>query len=329
MWSVSGASVAGKSHTAVGSGSDDAYSYILVNGGDSVVAAVADGAGSETGTSAWGSYTACQVVKQHATELVKYAASEATARLAIEKLFLQVILAIERRSRRMDLSPKALSTTLTVAVLSPNAAVFAQVGDGIIVCDFEGKPSARIPEAKGEYANETVFVTSSGALDGHLRFEYIRGGRNSFAISTDGLSYKILNKQQGGTAYAPFFVSIWKQLTVPSVVTTKSLETFLDKLDDQTGDDKTLVVGTRTDPEAFTEHSSSWSQGESASPFGTDQYESTSSSHIVVVNTLQEKNAPFAATDVVPESRDRMDERRTLTQRVLYWFRCFMRFVGG
>lgn len=59
-WAVCGASVAGSEHLRRSLGCDDAFSYGHV--GDFIVAAVADGAGSVSGTSAWGSYIACQAV---------------------------------------------------------------------------------------------------------------------------------------------------------------------------------------------------------------------------------------------------------------------------
>ncbi len=244
-WSVAAASVAGNSHTAVGRGSDDAYSYALVSGGTGLVAAVADGAGSKTGTSAWGSFTACQVVAAHADGLVASVRTKSEAESALRNVFGAVLSAIEEQAGRMNLAPSDLSTTLAVAVLGPSAGAFAQVGDGIVVCDLVGEPSVRIAEDKGEYANETAFVTSSGALKRHLRLEYRDAGTDRFALSTDGLRYKLLNIHDGGTAFVPFFTSLWDKLEVVEIP-EDSLSAFLAKLDDQTGDDKTLIVGTRT-----------------------------------------------------------------------------------
>lgn len=244
-WSVAAASVAGNSHTAIGRGSDDAYSYALVDGGTGLVAAVADGAGSKTGTSAWGSFTACQVVAERAAELVASLRTKIEAETALRELFGAVLAAIEEQAQGMNLVPSDLSTTLAVAVLDPSAGAFAQVGDGIVVCDLAGEPSVRIAEDKGEYANETAFVTSSDALERHLRIDYRDGGTDRFALSTDGLRYKLLNIHDGGTAFVPFFASLWDKLGTAEIP-EDSLAAFLAKLDDQTGDDKTLIVGTRT-----------------------------------------------------------------------------------
>ena len=63
-WAACGASVTGSEHLRRGLGCDDAYGYAIM--GDFVAAVVADGAGSVTGTSAWGSYAACQRVLRRA-----------------------------------------------------------------------------------------------------------------------------------------------------------------------------------------------------------------------------------------------------------------------
>ena len=244
-WSIAAASVPGKSHTAVGRGSDDAYAWSLADDGSGLVAAVADGAGSRTGTSAWGSYIACQVVSRHATTLVASLGTQVEAEAAIEELFAAVLAGIGAKSRSLGLTLGDLSTTLAVAVLGPSASVVAQVGDGIVVCEVAGKPAVRIPEEKGEYANETVFVTSSEALRTQLRHEYLEGGVERFALSTDGLRYKLLNIHEGGSAFVPFYTSMWRRLET-SLVPKETLANFLDNLDDQTGDDKTLIIGARS-----------------------------------------------------------------------------------
>src|SRR4051794_13491699 len=65
-WAVCGASVTGSEHQRRGLGCDDAYAYGIVE--DFLVIAVADGAGSVSGTSAWGSFAACQSVLVNATK---------------------------------------------------------------------------------------------------------------------------------------------------------------------------------------------------------------------------------------------------------------------
>lgn len=59
--SIVGGRVTGIKHTKAGEGCDDAFAWISFSNGAQVLA-VADGAGSVTGTSAWGSWAATQFV---------------------------------------------------------------------------------------------------------------------------------------------------------------------------------------------------------------------------------------------------------------------------
>lgn len=149
---------------------------------------------------------------------------------------------IQVRASELGLAPGQLATTLAVAVITPRATTVAQVGDGIVACELNGRPQVLVPEVKGEYANETVFLTSAGALDSHLQVEHLALPVQRFALSTDGLRYKILKLQEGGLPFEPFFEAIWKKVEAGDLQ-SQELSEWLDELDDQTGDDKTLIVG--------------------------------------------------------------------------------------
>lgn len=243
-WSVVGSSVAGTTHIAKQIGCDDAFAYALVDD-DVVVAAVADGAGSYSGTSALGAFVACQTIAAAATEEGfgrRFKVSDSARLVAlVRELFTDAFTAIEKAAASQKLNIKALSTTLSIAIVSPSLSAFAQLGDGVVVVSDTESMSCLIPEPKGEYANETNFLTSKKAIAENLRIQLV-SGVTAFALSTDGLRYKIL-ELSSGEPYMPFFDAIWSQLesrTVPG----SSLSRFLSGLlDDQTGDDKTLVAG--------------------------------------------------------------------------------------
>jgi len=242
-WSVVGASVAGTAHVAKGIGSDDAFFYTFV-APDIIVAAVADGAGSRSGTSAFGSFAACEAIRDAAAdpalvERVRGADADELSAIAVA-LFRAALAAIEAAAAGRELTPSALATTLTVGVVTPELSVFGQVGDGIVVIECDGVTRQIIPEIKGEYANETQFLTA-GALRKELRIE-VRQGVGAFALSTDGLRYKIL-RLSAKAPFEPFFDSLWGQLS-SKVVSGSGLAAMLDGIvDDQTGDDKTLIIG--------------------------------------------------------------------------------------
>jgi hypothetical protein len=244
-WRLSGVTIAGSSHVDSGRGADDAFAFCISYDRSSVVAVVADGAGSRTGTSAFGSYEACRAVVLRAVELAE-AADASDTEVVVRSVFASALTAIEARASELDLQVQELATTLAVAVLTPSNSVFAQIGDGVIVCDLDGTQSSRIPEVKGEYANETKFLTTQNAIESDLRIEHHRVGIRRFALSTDGLRYKILRLQQGGAPFEPFFDAVWAKLD-KNDLSAADLGPWLARLDDQTGDDKTLIVGVFSD----------------------------------------------------------------------------------
>ncbi len=242
-WTVRGASVVGHSHLEKDLGCDDAYAYGTND--TFVVAAVADGAGSVTGTSAWGSFVACTSVVQDALtpEFTRAfdAASAEEARDLIRGLFAAALRRITAQARWMELPRSRLSTTLAVAVARPDLAVFAQIGDGIIAVESGREVRAILAEEKEEYANTTWFIQSPGAFRTAYRSAAI-GDVTAFALSTDGMSYKITHASSG-TAYVPFFQTSWRN--VREGRGNNQLATMMRGIvEDQTGDDKTLVLAT-------------------------------------------------------------------------------------
>jgi hypothetical protein len=224
-----------------GQGCDDAFGYGVV--GDYVVAVVADGAGSVTGTSAWGSHTACQSVLNAAMS-PKFIGDfhMATAEDGIDVmrwLFDGALLAVTAQAERMGLQLAQLATTLCVVVARPGLAVFGQIGDGVIAAQDGGEISTLLIEDKDDYANTTWFLQSKDSFDESFRVE-VRGDLAAFALSTDGMSYKITNILTG-EAFAPFFASAWDN--VKSGASAAEFAAMLRGIkDDQTGDDKTMVL---------------------------------------------------------------------------------------
>lgn len=245
-WSVCGASVTGSMHQQRGLGCDDAYSYGVA--GDFVVAAVADGAGSVSGTSAWGAYVACQSILGDALQpafIESY--RKATAELAeklLRWLFDGALQRVQRHADATGLDVAMLSTTLCVAVANWDMAVFGQVGDGVIAAENDEQIESLLIERKDEYANTTSFIQSDHALDASLRTA-VYTDVTAFALSTDGMSYKITDIATGD-AYEPFFRGCWQHLR--SGAGSTSFAAMLAGIeDDQTGDDKTMVLAALRD----------------------------------------------------------------------------------
>jgi hypothetical protein len=140
--------------------------------------------------------------------------------------------------------------TLLCAVVGPDSASYLQVGDGAIVVR---DPALRLVFAptRGEFANQTVFVTSPHAAQ-HL--QHMRGAAtDALAVLSDGLECVALDLASG-TPFAGFFdpfLAIVGELPPGDAeaegALSGELADFLGSasIDARTGDDRTLVVAMR------------------------------------------------------------------------------------
>ena len=95
--------------------------------------------------------------------------------------------AIARTARDHAMTIDALATTLLVFVAGPLGLVVAQVGDSVLVYrDAAGGYRLAIAPDRGEFANETVFVTDAAA-HAETRIESHQGPVSFIAAFSDGL----------------------------------------------------------------------------------------------------------------------------------------------
>lgn len=236
-WRLLGGSVAGSLHRRLGRGCDDAFGW---HADDTVVvAATADGAGSRSGTSAFGAFTAVSAVLAATRPDVQDVDD------VLPRLFHAALVAVEEAAGGLGVAPDLLATTLSVAVIAGERLAIGQVGDGIAVRGAGDTVEAVVVGGRGEHVNETVFLTSPGALTDHLRtFSTAADAVDALALTTDGLRYQVLDDPAAGRPYAPFFRSAWEYAR-RSDATQDAVTTFLDEIEDQSGDDKTLVLAVR------------------------------------------------------------------------------------
>lgn len=124
--------------------------------------------------------------------------------------------------------------------MTPDRVAIGQVGDSIAVIGGPGQYLTVCPETKGEYANETYFITAGNWTE-HLRVAVLAGSADVVALSTDGLRYKITNIRTS-VAFGPFFDGLVNYGQDASA-SSEGIATFLAGLEnDQTGDDKSLVA---------------------------------------------------------------------------------------
>jgi Protein phosphatase 2C len=238
-WRLLGGSVAGTLHRRQGRGCDDAFGWHVDDA--VVVAATADGAGSRPGTSALGAFTAVRAVLAAAAEHEVRDDDGA----GVERLFQAALCAVGEAAKGLGVEPDLLATTLSVLVIVGTRVAVGQVGDGIAVHGSGDTVEAVAVGDRPEHVNETVFLTTPGALPDHLRTFHTRADAvEALALATDGLRYQVLDDVAATRPYAPFFRSAWAYARSDDA-TPDAVTAFLDEVEDQSGDDKTLVLAVR------------------------------------------------------------------------------------
>jgi hypothetical protein len=242
MWKVIGASVTGTSHKAQGKDGQDASGWR--SGPGVTCMAVADGAGSRP-LSAAGSALAVERALATGRTRAAGAAESSPAADWIRAAFAEAHEQIAAMAASADREVAEYETTLALAILTADVVAIGQVGDSIAVVGEEGHYRTVAPEVKGEYVNETFFITAPDAL-AHLRVTVLPAREAELVVlSTDGLRYKILAGLAECVPFAPFFDDLASYIRTQEA-SSSGIAQFLSRLDsDQTRDDKTLVAAVR------------------------------------------------------------------------------------
>jgi hypothetical protein len=156
------------------------------------------------------------------------------------------------RAEHEELKARDFACTLMAAIIGERSTVFAQIGDGAIVVPSPEEPDEYCyvfwPQ-KGEYANETYFVTDP-EVHTKLQYDYVPRRIDEVAVLTDGIQNLALHYQTQ-SAHNPFFRPVFAWLRPASEdykdKFTASLAAYLasEKINQATDDDKTLILATR------------------------------------------------------------------------------------
>lgn len=249
-WSVLAAAVRGKDHEKTGLPCQDAVAWRVVRG--VLLAAVADGAGSAR-LSEVGSETATRAALDYleaAPDLAGFGQDEAAVRHRLRAAFLAARDALSAEAQKRQTRPGDLATTLLVCVATAGGVWAAQVGDGAVVfAGADGAWRALTRPTAGEYLNETLFLTSEGALD-RLQIETGAGAARELALFSDGLQMLAL-KMPEAAPHPPFFRPLfeWFNRLGDSAAAREQLEAWLrsPRVTERTADDLTLLLARRRD----------------------------------------------------------------------------------
>jgi Protein phosphatase 2C len=137
-----------------------------------------------------------------------------------------------------------LSTTLLAFIATPEWLGAMQIGDGFIVVGSAGSELELLFQpTKGEYINETCFVTSPTALE-QMQVKVYAEPPQFICAATDGLE-RLAIRFQDWLPFPPFFQPLATCLQADPQGATAYLQNFLasDRLNARTDDDKTLLIG--------------------------------------------------------------------------------------
>jgi hypothetical protein len=246
IWNIVAASVTGEAHLKQGKGNEDAFCLASRLDG-SLVLAVADGAGSAS-CGAEGAELATTFALEFLSD-VELPTTEESWQALMQGAVQHVHERIEAHATTREKEARDFASTLLVAMLTSSHIVTLQIGDGAIVGMNNETMSRLTKAAHGEYASETVFVTSQDYLRSCSCVVMPTEMLNGLALLTDGLEPVAMNLQTG-KPFAPFFNPLFRFAGSEKSDNEKSqiLSDFLasERISKRTHDDKTLVLAVRS-----------------------------------------------------------------------------------
>jgi len=155
--------------------------------------------------------------------------------------------AVESEAADRDVPARELATTLIVALAAPGLVAAAQVGDGAAVCLVDGELHALTAPQQGEYANDTCFLVSPGALAA-AEIVLRRETCSHLAVFSDGLQ-RLALKLPEGAPHPQFFAPLFRFVSdaADEEEAVRHLADFLvsPRVRERTDDDLTLLLAAR------------------------------------------------------------------------------------
>lgn len=259
-WKAIAESAKGTSHNKSGLPCQDCGSFRFV-GDNILIGAVADGAGSAKHSDV-GSKLAVEITLQHLEHIMlrnqkaKTNLSKSPSLKWVNDQFQQTLENVltsfkQKFQENYEYSLRDLSCTLLAFIATPDWMAAMQIGDGFIVMRSQ-KPNSNyqllFPPAKGEYANQTTFVTSASALS-ELQVRVISVAPKFIFAATDGLERMAIDfaKQQAYQGFFPPFENGFQKSIKENRIEEEEQDVFdwlnSEQVNSKTDDDKTILLG--------------------------------------------------------------------------------------
>jgi hypothetical protein len=246
MWNVIKSCTIGTSHIRANIPCQDYCDFkkIKINGKEGIVICIADGAGSAAQASLGAQLTVARTLGQINTEYGDWSVFEKQWVEAIIKISIEHLNAV---AIEQNLQLKDFACTFLFAIFTGDYGIFAQIGDGCWVIGDNSNLLAPTWPFVGEFANETIFVTSTNYLES-LQYQIINQKIDFVAGFTDGLQNLLLdfsNQKPFAGFFLPFIDTVIA--SSDSYMLSGQLTDFLssERVCSKTDDDKTLILAWR------------------------------------------------------------------------------------
>ena len=210
IWAYS-ASVAGARHLRRGVERQDRAFHRVEAG--FAISVVSDGAGSARNAALGATVSTTRATSAATWRLLDLAAPPMAADLegVLRESASGVRQSLEELSRQTGESLRTYANTLLLAIQTDTLLGAAQVGDGGMVISNEqgGFECLTLPQ-RGEYANQTTFITSGEALE-QMEVKVVEAQPRYLAMFSDGLENLVI-EQATQQPFQPFFDNVFQWL---------------------------------------------------------------------------------------------------------------------
>ena len=125
---------------------------------------------------------------------------ETEARIAKERLFQEISGSLQQIAELHDCQLKDLASTLLAVAVKDERYIILHLGDGVIGYSKEGLLKVASAPNNGEFANTTIFTTSSDACSQMKVFRGLLNGINGFVLMSDGPEACLYDKKDNELA---------------------------------------------------------------------------------------------------------------------------------
>ena len=234
-WMGAAASAVGRGHIKKGMPCQDAVGVSL--DGDVATIVMSDGAGSAQ-HSEHGAAIAVRTATRILRETVPWTAPEAVK----QQILATCQAEMAKRANDLGCPIAELSATLAFVAVTGNVCIAGNLGDGVVAAFRKGKSEVLIGQERGEFANETVFLTSSHANKHLHTIKKPLDDYDGFTVMSDGAAESLYQRREGVLAPALIRLLSWFEEHASADVTEALQNSAMPSLTSRTQDDCSLAM---------------------------------------------------------------------------------------